>query len=108
MANDTLNQIAKIIVTNGERSSSDSDSSVFDLSELSLVVENRDGKAHPTALSFTSFGMELTKFANGEIQVLEDDDEAGVNAFVLEDENYVEQVNLNLERRLGALQALGL
>lgn len=108
MANDTLSQIAKIVVAKGERDSSDDESTIFDMSELSLVVENRDGKAYPAALSFTLWGVDLTKSSDGAVYMLDSDDEDTVSSFAIDDEIYLEHINRALAARLDTLRDLGI
>lgn len=107
MAIDTFSKLAKTIAANGERTTVDNDSSVFDLSELSLVVENRNGKAHPAALTFTAFGLDWTRTASGELQILDDSNEEA-ESFVVDDAAYREQIDGYLEWRLTALEALSI
>lgn len=107
MAIDTFNKIAKFIVANGERTTVDNNSSVFDLSELSLVVENRNGKAHPSALTFTAFGLDWTRAASGDLQILDDSTDE-VESFVVDDASYKEQIESYLAWRLASLEALSI
>lgn len=105
----TTTQLAKEIVAKGESTSSDSNSRVFDLSELTLVIENRDGKAVPVVLSFSLWGLDLTKsLTTGEVQIIDDDDSDGVEAFALEDDAFNSAVDAFLDLRLKAVQDLGL
>ena len=107
MATETFNKLAKLIVANGERTSIDNDSSVFDLSELALVVENRKGKAFPAAITFVAFGLSWTRTASGEIQTIDDSSEE-LEALEVDDAAYIEQIENYLEWRLRALEALAI
>lgn len=107
MATETFSKLAKLIVANGERTSIDSDSSVFDLSELALVVENRKGKAFPAAITFVAFGLSWTRTAAGELQMI-DDSSGDIETLAVDEDSHVDQLEAYLEWRLGALEALGI
>lgn len=103
----TFNKLARAITADGEHTTVDNDSSVFDLSELSLVVENRDGKAHAAVLTFTAFGLNWARTASGELQLLDDSNDE-VESFVVDDPAYKEQIYNYLKWRLTALEELSI